>query len=108
MRAEVLQRMFMRAKTKTEQCISTSPPEIPGAECLKNTSERYVHHLNRVTELIHTHGGLGLGLYLTKYYLDAMHGSLDVKSKLGEGGYFSVRIPLRKSCQKRRDIKQRI
>ncbi|MDD3412293.1 MAG: transporter substrate-binding domain-containing protein, partial [Eubacteriales bacterium] len=42
-----------------------------------------------------THGGLGLGLYLTKYYLEAMHGALEVTSRVGVGSQFTVRIPLK-------------
>lgn len=44
-----------------------------------------------------THGGLGLGLYLTKYYLEAMHGSMDVDSTLGSGSTFVIHIPLKKA-----------
>lgn len=44
-----------------------------------------------------THGGLGLGLFLTKYYLDAMHGRLEVESELEKGSTFTVCIPLAKA-----------
>ncbi|NCB93350.1 MAG: transporter substrate-binding domain-containing protein [Clostridia bacterium] len=44
-----------------------------------------------------THGGLGLGLYLTKYYLDAMGGTLQVESTLGKGSSFTFRIPLKRA-----------
>ncbi|MDD2972751.1 MAG: transporter substrate-binding domain-containing protein [Lachnospiraceae bacterium] len=41
-----------------------------------------------------THGGLGLGLYLTKYFVNAMKGTFRVESKLNEGSTFTVTIPL--------------
>lgn len=44
-----------------------------------------------------THGGLGLGLYLTKYYINAMNGQMDVSSVIGEGSTFAVTIPLKKA-----------
>lgn len=43
-----------------------------------------------------THGGLGLGLYLTKFFVNAMNGTLTVESKLGEGSCFTVVIPLQR------------
>ena len=42
-----------------------------------------------------THGGLGLGLYLTKYFINAMEGNFEVKSTLGQGSTFRVMIPLK-------------
>ena len=42
-----------------------------------------------------THGGLGLGLYLTKYFLEAMNGHMEVVSKLKMGSTFSVTMPLK-------------
>lgn len=43
-----------------------------------------------------THGGLGLGLYLTQYFVKAMGGTLQVESKLGEGSCFTVSLYLKK------------
>lgn len=43
-----------------------------------------------------THGGLGLGLYLTQYFINAMNGTMQVESKLGEGSCFTVTISLRR------------
>ncbi|MDD2956327.1 MAG: transporter substrate-binding domain-containing protein [Oscillospiraceae bacterium] len=43
-----------------------------------------------------THGGLGLGLYLTKYFVNAMKGSFAVESRLGEGSRFVITLPLRR------------
>lgn len=43
-----------------------------------------------------THGGLGLGLYLTKYFVDAMEGTLKVESTLGKGSTFTVTLPMKR------------
>lgn len=45
-----------------------------------------------------THGGLGLGLYLAKYYIEAMNGHMDVTSELGKGSTFKVTLPLKKAA----------
>lgn len=42
-----------------------------------------------------THGGIGLGLYLTKYFVDTMDGTFEVQSKLGEGSCFTVSLMLK-------------
>lgn len=39
-------------------------------------------------------GGIGLGLYIVKQIVEATGGSINVKSKKGEGSTFTVRIPL--------------
>lgn len=38
--------------------------------------------------------GTGLGLHIVKRYIDLMHGSVDVKSKLNEGTTISITIPV--------------
>ncbi len=40
------------------------------------------------------HGGSGLGLSITKYLVEAMNGSIDVKSDFGSGTVFKVRLPI--------------
>lgn len=49
-------------------------------------------------EYSRTHGGLGLGLYLAKYYIEAMHGYMEVESELGKGSKFTVVLPLKKGA----------
>lgn len=41
----------------------------------------------------HQEGGSGLGLAISKEIVDAHHGSLEVKSQLGAGTTFTVRLP---------------
>ncbi len=38
--------------------------------------------------------GTGLGLYLTKYFIEAHHGSVSVESKLGKGTVFTIYLPV--------------
>jgi PAS domain S-box-containing protein len=42
------------------------------------------------------HRGTGLGLMVTRKLIDEHNGTIDVKSKLGQGTTFSVRLPYRK------------
>lgn len=47
-------------------------------------------------------GGMGLGLYISREIMSTQHGSLTVKSKVGEGSSFIMTFPLltRPSCAK--------
>ncbi len=40
--------------------------------------------------------GTGLGLHIVKRYIDLMHGTVEVKSKLNEGTTISITIPVKK------------
>lgn len=40
------------------------------------------------------YGGLGLGLYITRTLVEAMHGSISVESEAGRGATFRVALPL--------------
>lgn len=46
---------------------------------------------------VHKIEGTGLGMSITKYIVDAMHGTIDVKSKLGEGTEFHITVDLEKA-----------
>jgi signal transduction histidine kinase len=46
--------------------------------------------------------GLGLGLYLSKEIVEAHHGQIEVKSELGKGALFQVRLPTRGASVSRR------
>jgi signal transduction histidine kinase len=38
--------------------------------------------------------GTGLGLYISKYIVESHHGKLDVKSSIGQGSTFIIRLPI--------------
>ena len=44
--------------------------------------------------LIHNTKGSGLGLTLIKHFIDAHHGKIDVKSKVGEGTLITLLFPI--------------
>lgn len=46
------------------------------------------------------HGGLGLGLFLTKYFLNAMNGTFEVASELEKGTTVIVRVPVKRAASK--------
>jgi PAS domain S-box-containing protein len=58
-------------------------------------------HLKRIFERFERavserhYGGLGLGLYITRTIVEAMRGSIQVESTLGQGALFTVLLPRR-------------
>ncbi len=45
----------------------------------------------------HKHSGSGLGLHLSRRIVEAHHGTIEVKSEVGKGSLFIVRIPVKHS-----------
>ena len=39
--------------------------------------------------------GLGLGLVLARYIVEAHHGTIEIQTALGQGSTFTVKLPLR-------------
>lgn len=52
--------------------------------------------------------GTGLGLSLVKSIVDDMRGSITVKTALGKGSAFTVRLPLNFKAGKKKDTEQRV
>jgi signal transduction histidine kinase len=49
---------------------------------------------DRRREKKQSYGGLGMGLILSKMFVELHHGDISVESELGQGSIFSFRIPL--------------
>jgi len=64
-------------------------------------NEDQLSRLYRKYEQVHDQalfsGGTGLGLTITKSLVDAMNGTIDIKSRPGEGSTFTVRIKMKYS-----------
>lgn len=59
-----------------------------------NMPEDRIHEIFHLYKRTHTHvQGKGLGLYLVKTQVEALHGRIDVSSTLGKGSHFRVSIP---------------
>ena len=52
--------------------------------------------------------GTGLGLYITKQYLEKMHGNIRVKSTLGKGTTFSFSLPIARGVTKETEEKKEV
>lgn len=53
---------------------------------------------------VHKTEGAGLGMAITKYIIDAMEGSIDVKSELGKGSEFHVTVDFERATVKEVDM----
>jgi PAS domain S-box-containing protein len=50
-------------------------------------------------ELTREHDGTGLGLSISKKLMDLLHGTLSVKSRLGEGSIFTITLPIEQTSE---------
>ncbi len=102
---QILQNLIHNAVRHTSPggIVAISVKAEPGAVILrvKDTgegipSEDLPHIWERFyqTESTHMHGGTGLGLALVKEWVEAMGGTVDVASVLGEGSCFSMHLPI--------------
>lgn len=57
------------------------------------------------TEQVEKIMGSGLGMAITKYIVDAMHGTIEVQSKAGEGSEFHVTLDMERSDIKEVDMR---
>ncbi|MFW2551591.1 ATP-binding protein, partial [Klebsiella pneumoniae] len=53
---------------------------------------------------VHRTEGAGLGMAITKYIVDAMDGSIEVKSELGKGTEFHVIFDMEKAAVQEEDM----
>jgi signal transduction histidine kinase len=54
--------------------------------------ERIFQRFERAVSERH-YGGLGIGLWITRQVVEAMGGTIDVRSELGDGATFVVELP---------------
>jgi signal transduction histidine kinase/HAMP domain-containing protein len=71
--------------------VADTGPGIP-ADRLERIFEKF-HQVDSATT--RSFSGAGLGLYIVKTFVDLLSGSIEVKSKLGEGSVFTVRLPIK-------------
>ena len=72
-----------------------------GEEFLPHIFDKFRQIDNSTTR---NYAGTGLGLYLVKGFLDLLGGTIGVKSKVGEGTIFTVRVPVHTAASIRGDI----
>ena len=70
--------------------VADSGPGIP-EESLPFVFEKFRQVDSATTR---NYSGAGLGLYIVKNFVDLLGGKIDVRSKVGEGSMFTVRLPL--------------
>jgi signal transduction histidine kinase len=66
-----------------DQGVGMSPAD------LENVFKKFFRAKNEATAKV---GGSGLGLYLTKYFIEAHAGEVQVASELGQGSTFTIRL----------------
>lgn len=73
--------------------------EDSGSGIPKDKFDVIFEHFSRLTPSFEgVYKGSGLGLYMVKCYVEAMQGSIDVVSEVGEGAHFTVTLPFTISC----------
>ena len=64
---------------------------------MRNSSKKYLIPIHAQTIRVHKTEGAGLGMAITKYIVDAMEGTIQVESKLGQGTKFNLILDLEKA-----------
>jgi len=73
--------------------VADTGPGIPD-DRLERIFEKF-HQVDSATT--RNFSGAGLGLYIVKTFVDLLAGTIDVKSKIGEGSVFMVRLPIKEN-----------
>jgi len=76
-----------------ELLVADTGPGIPD-DRLERIFEKF-HQVDSATTRNFT--GAGLGLYIVKTFVDLLAGTIEVKSTLGEGSVFTVRLPIKEN-----------
>jgi len=71
--------------------VADTGPGIPD-DRLERIFEKF-HQVDSATT--RNFSGAGLGLYFVKTFVDLLAGTIEVKSKIGEGSVFTVRLPIK-------------
>jgi len=71
--------------------VADTGPGIPD-DRLERIFEKF-HQVDSATT--RNFSGAGLGLYIVKTFVDLLAGTIEVKSKIGEGSVFTVRLPIK-------------
>jgi signal transduction histidine kinase len=64
-----------------------------GVGIQKEDQARIFGRFERATSVTN-HGGLGLGLYISRQIIEAHHGKIEVESEPNQGATFKVQLPL--------------
>jgi len=75
----------------------------------RGISENELHHIfNRFYQVDNSSSrrgeGTGVGLALTKEFVELMNGTIEVSSSLGKGSEFTIRLPIRNSAPQTNDF----